>query len=501
MAAGSLTPGTAQLLARIIEAKLAFLISGGTGSGKTTLLAALLALVPPQERIVIVEDSKAVAQPSACRADRGRPANTELTGAISLTDLVRQSLRMRPDRLVVGEVRGAEICDLLTAMNTGHEGGCGTVHANSTADIPARLEALASLGGLPRPALHAQLAAALDAVIHVARDDSGLRRVAEISIFVREPGAGWSAASAPSSSALTATVCWVRVAGSWNGCSNVDHDHDQSWLRAGRCWRYVVPRREAFAADSLRQRLRPSWTPPQASNASAATIMAIVAILIILLGLIIAAGYRELERCSPPPVLIMVTPGWLLNTDDEDPPAEPRLTSRTRARSGLLPSGRPGAIGCAGYRRRRLRRASRGPSGTHSRRGRGQVWRQQAQRAGYRGLLELARAWQVSVETGAPMSSTLDQVATSLSADQELNRVVNSELAAARATSKVMAALPPCGIGIGYLLGGDPARWLLAGPAGWACLLSGILWRALVCCGLRLWLGAPQRTGRACLHH
>jgi len=191
VAAGSLTPGTAQLLARIIGAKLAFLISGGTGSGKTTLLAALLALVPPQERIVIVEDSRELSpnHPHVVRIE-GRPANTELTGAVSLTDLVRQSLRMRPDRLVVGEVRGAEICDLLTAMNTGHEGGCGTVHANSTADIPARLEALASLGGLPRPALHAQLAAALDAVIHVARDDSGLRRVAEISIFVREPRSG-----------------------------------------------------------------------------------------------------------------------------------------------------------------------------------------------------------------------------------------------------------------------------------------------------------------------
>jgi pilus assembly protein CpaF len=97
---------------------------------------------------------------------------------------------MRPDRLVVGEVRGAEICDLLTAMNTGHEGGCGTVHANSTADIPSRLEALASLGGLPRHALHAQLASALDALVHVARDESGMRRVAEISILVREPASG-----------------------------------------------------------------------------------------------------------------------------------------------------------------------------------------------------------------------------------------------------------------------------------------------------------------------
>ena len=188
---GSLSAGAAQLLTRIIEAKLAFLISGGTGSGKTTLLAALLALVPPHERIVIVEDSRELApdHPHVVRIE-GRPANTELAGAISLTALVRQSLRMRPDRLVVGEVRGAEICDLLTAMNTGHEGGCGTVHANSTADVPARLEALASLGGLPQAALHAQLASALDAVIHVARDPAGIRRVVEISVLARDPSSG-----------------------------------------------------------------------------------------------------------------------------------------------------------------------------------------------------------------------------------------------------------------------------------------------------------------------
>jgi len=187
IASGSLTPGAAHVLSRMIEAKLAFLISGGTGSGKTTMLAALLALVPARERIVIVEDSRELApnHPHVVRIE-GRPVNTELAGAISLTDLVRQSLRMRPDRLVVGEVRGAEICDLLTAMNTGHEGGCGTVHANSTADVPARLEALAALGGLSRAALHAQLASALHAVIHVTRNATGVRRVAEISIFVRD---------------------------------------------------------------------------------------------------------------------------------------------------------------------------------------------------------------------------------------------------------------------------------------------------------------------------
>ncbi len=193
VASGSLSPGAAQLLTRIVRAKLSFLISGGTGSGKTTLLAALLALVPAQERLVIVEDSRELApqHPHVVQLE-GRPANAELAGAITLTDLVRQSLRMRPDRLVVGEVRGGEICDLLAAMNTGHEGGCGTVHANSAADVPARLEALGALGGLPRQALHAQVASALNAVVHICRDDRGARRVSEISVFVRDPASGIS---------------------------------------------------------------------------------------------------------------------------------------------------------------------------------------------------------------------------------------------------------------------------------------------------------------------
>jgi pilus assembly protein CpaF len=188
---GSLTPVGAEVLRRLVSAKLAFLVSGGTGSGKTTLLSALLALVPTTERIVIVEDSRELAphHPHVVRLE-GRPANAELAGAVTLTQLVRQSLRMRPDRLVVGEVRGAEICDLLTAMNTGHEGGCGTVHANSAADVPARLEALAALGQMNRDALHAQLASALDAVVHIARAADGQRRISEVHVFVRDPGSG-----------------------------------------------------------------------------------------------------------------------------------------------------------------------------------------------------------------------------------------------------------------------------------------------------------------------
>src|SRR6187455_918405 len=156
--------------------------------GKTTLLAALLALVPPHERIVIVEDSRELApdHPHVVRIE-GRPANTELAGAISLTALVRQSLRMRPDRLVVGEVRGGEICDLLAAMNTGHEGGCGTVHANSAADVPARIEALAMAAGMPQAAAHSQLASAVDAVVHLGRGPDGARRVAEVAVLRRGP--------------------------------------------------------------------------------------------------------------------------------------------------------------------------------------------------------------------------------------------------------------------------------------------------------------------------
>ena len=130
---------------------LAFLVSGGTGSGKTTLLNALLSLVDPDERLVLVEDA-AELRPDHPHvvALEARPANIEGAGEITLRTLVRQALRMRPDRLVVGEVRGAEVVDMLAAMNTGHEGGCGTVHANSAADVPSRIEGLALAAGLSR---------------------------------------------------------------------------------------------------------------------------------------------------------------------------------------------------------------------------------------------------------------------------------------------------------------------------------------------------------------
>ncbi|MFD8919861.1 TadA family conjugal transfer-associated ATPase [Streptomyces sp. NPDC059569] len=187
-AAGTVPPGGERVLRALIESRLSFLISGGTGTGKTTLLSTLLGLVGERERIVLAEDSAELRpdHPHVVRLE-GRPANQEGAGLVTLRDLVRQALRMRPDRLVVGEVRGHEVTELLAALNTGHEGGCGTVHANTAADVPARLEALGTAAGLDRAALHSQLAAALSVVIHLVRDRDGRRRIAEVHVLKRDP--------------------------------------------------------------------------------------------------------------------------------------------------------------------------------------------------------------------------------------------------------------------------------------------------------------------------
>jgi pilus assembly protein CpaF len=190
-ALGSLQPEMAGALRDLVATRLAFLVTGGTGSGKTTLLSSLLSCVDPAQRMVLVEDSGELApdHPHVVRLEARLP-NVEGVGGVSLRDLVRQALRMRPDRLVVGEVRGAEVVDLLAALNTGHEGGCGTVHANTPGAVPARLEALAALAGLGRAALHSQLIAAVQAVVHLVRGRDGQRRVAVLAALVRDE-AGW----------------------------------------------------------------------------------------------------------------------------------------------------------------------------------------------------------------------------------------------------------------------------------------------------------------------
>jgi pilus assembly protein CpaF len=172
--AGTVEPVAAELLVAMMAARLAFLVTGGTGSGKTTLLGTLLSLADPGDRIVLIEDAAELRpiHPHVVSLE-ARPSNAEGAGAVTLRDLIRQALRMRPDRIVVGECRGAEVAELLSALNTGHLGGAGTLHANSPGDVPARMAALGASGGLTPEAMRVQLAAAIQCVVHVVRSPGG----------------------------------------------------------------------------------------------------------------------------------------------------------------------------------------------------------------------------------------------------------------------------------------------------------------------------------------
>ncbi|MBV8580478.1 MAG: CpaF family protein [Candidatus Eremiobacteraeota bacterium] len=188
---GALTPAMADFLRAAVEARLNVIVSGGTGSGKTTLLNSLSSFIPKSDRIVTVEDAAELKldQPHVVRLE-SRPANLEGKGAISIRDLVRNSLRMRPDRIVVGECRSGEALDMLQAMNTGHDGSMTTIHANTPRDACARVETLVLMAGfdLPVRAIREQIAGAIDVIVQVARLRDGSRKVTAISELVGMEG-------------------------------------------------------------------------------------------------------------------------------------------------------------------------------------------------------------------------------------------------------------------------------------------------------------------------
>ncbi|HEY7623124.1 MAG TPA: CpaF family protein [Solirubrobacteraceae bacterium] len=188
VAAGTWEPPLRELLARAVRARLSVLVSGGTGSGKTTTLNALSSFVPADERIVTVEDTLELRlqQPHVVRLE-ARPANVEGRGEVTIRRLVRNALRMRPDRIVVGEVRGGEALDMLAAMTTGHDGSLSTIHAGSPEEALRRLETLALMAGvgLPHAAIREQVADALDLVVHQARLADGTRRVVAVAEVAR----------------------------------------------------------------------------------------------------------------------------------------------------------------------------------------------------------------------------------------------------------------------------------------------------------------------------
>jgi pilus assembly protein CpaF len=180
---GTITPEVAKVLQVIVKARLNILISGGTGAGKTTMLNIMSGFIPHDERIVTIEDSAELQlqQPHVVRLET-RPPNIEGRGEVSSRDLVRNSLRMRPERIIVGEVRGGEALDMLQAMNTGHDGSLTTVHANTPRDALSRIENMVSMTGIAFPikALRAQIASAIDVVIQVSRMEDGSRRLTSL---------------------------------------------------------------------------------------------------------------------------------------------------------------------------------------------------------------------------------------------------------------------------------------------------------------------------------
>ncbi len=180
----TITTSQKDFLNQIIKVKKSFVICGGTGSGKTTLLNSLLSKVNRNQRILIIEDSRELnPQHPHVVSLEGRPANIEGMGLITMKDLIKQSLRMRADRLIIGEVRGAEVIDWLSALNTGHSGSAGTIHANSIHEVIIRFESLGLMAGLSKEAIHSQLRTALDYVIHIERDSDGKRQVKAIGEF------------------------------------------------------------------------------------------------------------------------------------------------------------------------------------------------------------------------------------------------------------------------------------------------------------------------------
>lgn len=191
VALGTLSAGQREELEAAVAARRSVLVSGGTGSGKTTLLNALSSFIDPGERVVTIEDAAELRlqQPHVVRME-GRPAGVEGRGEVTIRDLLRNALRMRPDRIVIGEVRGPEALDLLTALNTGHDGALSTVHANSPADALSRLETLALMAGvgLPHAAVAEQVQRGIDLVVHLERRPDGARVVTEIAEVVRAAG-------------------------------------------------------------------------------------------------------------------------------------------------------------------------------------------------------------------------------------------------------------------------------------------------------------------------
>jgi len=529
---GSLTPPAAGLLRDVVRARLTFLVTGGTGSGKTTLLASLLAEADPGDRLLLVEEAGELrpSHPHVVRLE-ARPANVEGAGEVTVRDLVRQALRMRPDRLVVGEVRGAEVVDLLAALNTGHEGSAATLHANGPAEVPARLEALAALGGLGREALHSQLAATVSLLVHVHRDPAGARSLREISVL--EPGPD----------GMRAAPAWRADGGPCPGARRLAELLARGGVREGP----ASPQPAALPALALLG-LGPLDLLGAVPSLPAAVVLAATGIWLALgTGSSLArlrpaaAGRPEPEhvaqaaprRTRQPAVPVAAVAlaflaafgllGWAAAASAAlvsfaglrlAARARDERSSRRRRRHLLhvlavlaaeLRAGRapPAALAvCAGedglplddpvrvLLRRSADTAALGGDVAAALRPDSVLARRDPPCAG--DLRWLAAAWQVSERCGAGLADVVGELEAGTRARSHTDELLASQLAAPMATASLLAALPLLGIVLGAALGADPVGVLLHTPVGSLCLVlgcaldvAGLLWAQRLVAGVR----------------
>ena len=386
----------------------------------------LLGVISTEQRLVVVEDTRELAplHPHVVLLQT-RPPNIEGAGAVSMRDLVRQTLRMRPDRLVVGEVRGAEVVDLLTAFNTGHEGGCGTVHANSAADVVPRLEALAALGGLRREALHRLVVAAIDAVVHLDRAPDGHRYVSTLASVV---DATDTVGIEPQlTAAADGTVNRPRRRA---GEPRLLSDNRMRLLQvvAAVCaaaavwWRVPAPpTRGPFRLLRNRRfewvQTLASWRRRRPHRSQARTV-----------GALTAALASELRSGQPPDrAMQSVLGGWGGPIPGRYVPDSDVVTLLHRW--ACIP--------------------------------------------GWGGLAAIAICWRVADSTGAGLADALDRIGEAMRHEYEVAAEVEGQLASVRATASVLVSLPAVAVAMGHLLGAKPIAVLFGTVTGAACLAVG----------------------------
>ena len=483
VAADAMPEAIADLFRALIASRVAFVVTGGTGSGKTTLLGALLAEAPRTERLLVIEDAPelVVDHPHLVRLVC-RGANVEGAGAVGLRELVRQALRMRPDRLVVGEFRGAEVVDLLVALNTGHEGGAATLHANSASDVPARFAALGALAGLPAAAVTSLVASAVEVVVHLRRGTGGIRHVAEIGVLSRL------------GSELVVSPAWSATAGQGPARRRaVDPARTPSrgmtlaWVAfAGAVLLPAAPRTAPQRLRALGVAGRVGGRPPR-TGWQVAHARAVGTSLVQLrgsrraIGSLVAAGAAAAGWwLGRTPVAIaavaLALTGWRLVLDAVDrrtvAAAAASLLTAVRVLVAELAAGsRPGsalaaAALCGGAHERTFTAAA--VAADHG---------DDAATAfgGSPETAALAAAWSLGQDTGAPLGAVLERVAADLAARAEQRRAVAVALSGPRASTVVLAGLPAVGLTLGVAMGARPGEVLLATPAGRVVCCVGVL--------------------------